>query len=239
MEAHYIIGFNLWATGGSTTDVEKVLAAPPAWKTPNLTGGREMPNHHITSRSTSARCRSGHRWTSSGRRRRRCLATRGRLPARQQGLTADLGDAEVRQLHHQTKVCSGTKYVTKDSGSAWRMAALLAAVFLCLAGWRRAGLLLRRPRRRPFPRRPRRPPISPASSAACGRRLRRQGSDRRAAGRERPRQRASSCALLEDRLVVRAPIRASSWRSADETQPAADLLDPVTLKRVGSTPPTR
>jgi urea transport system substrate-binding protein len=52
MEAHYI-GFNLWAqavTKAGTTDVEKVLAALPGLKTPNLTGGiaELLPNHHIT-----------------------------------------------------------------------------------------------------------------------------------------------------------------------------------------------
>ena len=52
MEAHYI-GFNLWAqavTKAGSTDVEKVLAALPGLKTPNLTGGvaEMLPNHHIT-----------------------------------------------------------------------------------------------------------------------------------------------------------------------------------------------
>src|SRR6187549_2120834 len=52
MEAHYI-GFNLWAqavTKAGSTDVEKVLAALPGLKTPNLTGGvaELLPNHHIT-----------------------------------------------------------------------------------------------------------------------------------------------------------------------------------------------
>src|SRR6187431_3349809 len=52
MEAHFI-GFNLWAqavTKAGTTDVEKVLAALPGLKTPNLTGGiaELLPNHHIT-----------------------------------------------------------------------------------------------------------------------------------------------------------------------------------------------
>ena len=44
-------------------------------------------------------------------------------------------------------------------------------------------------------------------------------------------------AFLEDRLVVRAPDQGVFVAtSADETLPAADLLDPVTLKPVGSTP---
>ena len=44
-------------------------------------------------------------------------------------------------------------------------------------------------------------------------------------------------AFLEDRLVVRAPDQGVFVAtSADETLPTADLLDPVTLKPVGSTP---
>jgi urea transport system permease protein len=44
-------------------------------------------------------------------------------------------------------------------------------------------------------------------------------------------------ALLEDRLVVRAPDQGVFVAtSADETLPAADLLDPVTLKPIGSSP---
>ena len=52
MEAHYI-GFNMWVkavTKVGTTDPDKVIAALPGTKQPNLTGGVStlLPNHHIT-----------------------------------------------------------------------------------------------------------------------------------------------------------------------------------------------
>jgi urea transport system substrate-binding protein len=52
MEAHYI-GFNMWVkavTKVGTTDPDKVIAALPGTKAPNLTGGIStlLPNHHIT-----------------------------------------------------------------------------------------------------------------------------------------------------------------------------------------------
>lgn len=52
MEAHYI-GFNMWVqavTKAGTTDTDKVIAALPGTKQPNLTGGvsEMLPNHHIT-----------------------------------------------------------------------------------------------------------------------------------------------------------------------------------------------
>ena len=52
MEAHYI-GFNMWVqavTKAGTVDPDKVIAALPGTKQPNLTGGvsEMLPNHHIT-----------------------------------------------------------------------------------------------------------------------------------------------------------------------------------------------
>ncbi len=52
MEAHYI-GFNMWVKAvekAGTTDADKVIAALPGTKAPNLTGGMStmLPNHHIT-----------------------------------------------------------------------------------------------------------------------------------------------------------------------------------------------
>ena len=52
MEAHYI-GFNMWVKAvekAGTTDPDKVIAALPGTKAPNLTGGMStmLPNHHIT-----------------------------------------------------------------------------------------------------------------------------------------------------------------------------------------------
>jgi len=52
MEAHYI-GFHMWVKAvekAGTTDADKVIAALPGIKTPNLTGGMAtmLPNHHIT-----------------------------------------------------------------------------------------------------------------------------------------------------------------------------------------------
>jgi urea transport system substrate-binding protein len=52
MEAHYI-GFNMWVTAVTkigTADPDKVIAALPGTKQPNLTGGVSelLPNHHIT-----------------------------------------------------------------------------------------------------------------------------------------------------------------------------------------------
>ncbi len=52
MEASYI-GFNMWVqavTKAGTTDTDKVIAALPGTKQPNLTGGisEMLPNHHIT-----------------------------------------------------------------------------------------------------------------------------------------------------------------------------------------------
>jgi urea transport system permease protein len=49
--------------------------------------------------------------------------------------------------------------------------------------------------------------------------------------------RAVLAAFLEDRLMVRAPDQGVFIAtSADETTPATDLLDPLTLKKVGSSP---
>jgi urea transport system substrate-binding protein len=52
MEAHYI-GFNMWVKAVEkvkSTDPDKVIAALPGIKAPNLTGGTStmLPNHHIT-----------------------------------------------------------------------------------------------------------------------------------------------------------------------------------------------
>jgi urea transport system substrate-binding protein len=52
MEAHYI-GFNMWVKAvekAKSTDPDKVIAALPGIKAPNLTGGMSelLPNHHIT-----------------------------------------------------------------------------------------------------------------------------------------------------------------------------------------------
>ncbi len=52
MEAHYI-GFNMWVKAvqkAGTTDPDKVIAALPGIKAPNLTGGMStmLPNHYIT-----------------------------------------------------------------------------------------------------------------------------------------------------------------------------------------------
>src|ERR1700723_3486423 len=52
MEAHYI-GFNMWVKAvekAGTTDPDKVIAALPGIKQPNLTGGvsEMLPNHYIT-----------------------------------------------------------------------------------------------------------------------------------------------------------------------------------------------
>jgi urea transport system substrate-binding protein len=52
MEAHYV-GFNMWVKAvekAKTTDPDKVIAALPGTKAPNLTGGMSemLPNHHIT-----------------------------------------------------------------------------------------------------------------------------------------------------------------------------------------------
>jgi urea transport system substrate-binding protein len=52
MEAHYI-GFNMWVKAvekAGTTNADKVIAALPGTKVPNLTGGiaTMLPNHHIT-----------------------------------------------------------------------------------------------------------------------------------------------------------------------------------------------
>jgi urea transport system substrate-binding protein len=52
MEAHYI-GFNMWVKAvqkAGTTDPDKVIAALPGIKVPNLTGGMStmLPNHYIT-----------------------------------------------------------------------------------------------------------------------------------------------------------------------------------------------
>ena len=52
MEAHYI-GFNMWVKAvekAGSTDPDKVIAAMPGIKVPNLTGGTAemLPNHHIT-----------------------------------------------------------------------------------------------------------------------------------------------------------------------------------------------
>jgi urea transport system substrate-binding protein len=52
MEAHYI-GFHMWVKAVQkvgSTDADKVIAALPGTKTPNLTGGiaTMLPNHHIT-----------------------------------------------------------------------------------------------------------------------------------------------------------------------------------------------
>jgi urea transport system substrate-binding protein len=52
MEAHYI-GFNMWVKAvemAKSTDPDKVIAALPGTKVPNLTGGMSemLPNHHIT-----------------------------------------------------------------------------------------------------------------------------------------------------------------------------------------------
>jgi urea transport system substrate-binding protein len=52
MEAHYI-GFHMWVKAVEkvgSTDPDKVIAALPGTKTPNLTGGIStmLPNHHIT-----------------------------------------------------------------------------------------------------------------------------------------------------------------------------------------------
>jgi urea transport system substrate-binding protein len=52
MEAHYI-GFNMWVKAvekAGTTDPDKVIAALPGIKVPNLTGGvsEMLPNHYIT-----------------------------------------------------------------------------------------------------------------------------------------------------------------------------------------------
>ena len=52
MEAHYI-GFNMWVKAvqkAATTDPDKVIAALPGIKQPNLTGGvsEMLPNHYIT-----------------------------------------------------------------------------------------------------------------------------------------------------------------------------------------------
>ena len=52
MEAHYI-GFNMWVKAVEkvkSTDADKVIAALPGIKAPNLTGGVStmLPNHHIT-----------------------------------------------------------------------------------------------------------------------------------------------------------------------------------------------
>jgi urea transport system substrate-binding protein len=52
MEAHYI-GFNMWVKAvekAGTVDADKVIAALPGTKAPNLTGGTStmLPNHHIT-----------------------------------------------------------------------------------------------------------------------------------------------------------------------------------------------
>jgi urea transport system substrate-binding protein len=52
MEAHYV-GFNMWVKAVEkvkSTDPDKVIAALPGTKAPNLTGGMSemLPNHHIT-----------------------------------------------------------------------------------------------------------------------------------------------------------------------------------------------
>jgi urea transport system substrate-binding protein len=52
MEAHYV-GFNMWVKAvekAKTTNPDKVIAALPGTKAPNLTGGMSemLPNHHIT-----------------------------------------------------------------------------------------------------------------------------------------------------------------------------------------------
>src|SRR6201993_2772899 len=52
MEAHFI-GFNMWVKAvekAKSTDPDKVIAALPGIKVPNLTGGTSemLPNHHIT-----------------------------------------------------------------------------------------------------------------------------------------------------------------------------------------------
>jgi urea transport system substrate-binding protein len=52
MEAH-VIGFAMWVAAvqkAGTTDPDKVIAALPGTKAPNLTGGvsEMLPNHHIT-----------------------------------------------------------------------------------------------------------------------------------------------------------------------------------------------
>ncbi len=52
MEAHYV-GFNMWVKAVEkvkSTDPDKVIAALPGTKAPNLTGGLSemLPNHHIT-----------------------------------------------------------------------------------------------------------------------------------------------------------------------------------------------
>jgi urea transport system substrate-binding protein len=114
MEAHFI-GFNLWAqavTKAGTTDVEKVLAALPGLKTPNLTGGvaEMLPNHHITKPVYIGEVRAdgqfdvvwktpatvpGDAWSDF-------------LPG-SKDLTADWVTLKCGNYNTKTKVCSGTK----------------------------------------------------------------------------------------------------------------------------------
>ena len=115
MEAH-VIGFQLWVKAvqkAGPIDTEKVIAALPGLETPNLTGGiaKVLPNHHITKPVYIGEVRADGQfdvvWKTPGTVPGDAWS---RLPAGRQGHRGGLGDAEVRQLQHQTKVCSGQNY---------------------------------------------------------------------------------------------------------------------------------
>ena len=115
MEAH-VIGFNMWVKAvekAKTTDVNKVIDAMPGIEAPNLTGGigedaAEPPPHEAGAHRRSARGWPVRRGVEDARSRawRRVVG----LPAGQQGHRRRLGDAEMRQLQHKTKKCSGQNF---------------------------------------------------------------------------------------------------------------------------------
>ena len=225
----------------------------PASKTPNLTGGiaEMLPNHHITKPVYIGEVRAdgqfdvvwktpttvpGDAWSDF-------------LPG-SKDLDGRLGDAEVRQLQHQDQGLLGNEVGVNRRIPGGRRAVAAygrAARRRCSSSPRRRPrrMLLRRPRPRPFPaaRRLRRRTGRTADFAGLVTSLRDAGfADKEAIVEQLVASGHASArvvlrAFLEDRLVVRAPDQGVFVAtSADETQPAADLLDPVTLKPAGSSP---
>ena len=184
--------------------MDKVLAALPGLEMPNLTGGmaKLLPNHHITKPVYIGEVRGGRavRRRVEDRRHRAGRRLVG-LPAGQQGHRGRLGDAEVRQLQHEDEGVLGTELQVSDrllgsgpagSGSGRGAAARRASARAAAAACSRSARAQSHGRR-----------LSRRAGGAARSQLRRQGTDRRAAERERPPERASGARGVPRRSPLR------------------------------------
>ena len=125
MEAHYI-GFNMWVKAVEkvkSTDADKVIAALPGIKAPNLTGGIStmLPNHHITKPVYIGEIRGDGQFDVVWK-------TKGLVPGDawsdylpgSKDLDVRLGDAQVRQLqqgHQEVRRCLVSRATARSTGT--------------------------------------------------------------------------------------------------------------------------